>query len=171
MAASGLDLDSWRATRDPGLEDAYARFDAGFALAEVTRLLRLAYDQKMRGLGLTGATLRVIAYLSREDGQTQASLARQLDISRVALGEAVDRLEKSGHVARRSDLNDRRKWRVHLTAKSRDLLPEMFAAANDLQAECFGDLSDADVAGLRSILGRLRDRLLTMKIETPDDEA
>lgn len=145
-------------------EAAHARFDAGFALAEVTRLLRLAFDQRMRRVGLTGATWRVLAYLSREDGQTQASLAQRLEISRVAVGEAVDRLERSGHVERRADPEDRRKWRVHLTQASLDLLPDVFTAATELQAECFSGLTDLDVTQLQTLLARLRDRLVEMKI-------
>lgn len=159
------------AAPDPARQRAYASFDTGFALAEVTRLLRSAFDQRMRKVGLTGSTRRVITYLSREDGQTQASLAKRLDITRVALGEAVDRLEKSGHVKRRPDPVDRRKWRVHLTRKARDLLPEMFAAADQLQAECFRDLSDAELAQLQATLGHLRARLTDMTIESPNDEA
>ena len=145
-------------------EAAHARFDAGFALAEVTRLLRLAFDQRMRRVGLTGATWRVLAYLSREDGQTQASLAQRLEISRVAVGEAVDRLERSGHVERRADPEDRRKWRVHLTQASLDLLPDVTTAATELQAECFSGLTDLDVTQLQTLLARLRDRLVEMKI-------
>ena len=63
-----------------------ARFEIGFGMADVMRLMRLAFDQRMRILGLTGSTWRVVAYLSRQDGQTQAQLADHLEISRVALG-------------------------------------------------------------------------------------
>ena len=148
-----------------------ARFEIGFGMAEVMRLMRLAFDQRMRILGLTGSTWRVVAYLSRQDGQTQAELAEHLEISRVALGEAIDRLERSGHVERRADLTDRRKWRVHLTPLSQDLLPQIFATADELRDECFSDLQNDDVTQLRSILRRLRERLLSMKIESPDHEA
>ncbi len=172
MATRSKPVDVQAATvPDPARQRAYASFDTAFALAEVTRLLRSAFDQRMRNVGLTGSTRRIITYLSREDGQTQASLAKRLDITRVALGEAVDRLEKSGHVKRRPDAADRRKWRVHLTRKSRDLLPEMFAAADQLQAECFRDFSDAELLGLQATLGRLRERLTDITIESPDDEA
>jgi DNA-binding MarR family transcriptional regulator len=147
------------------------RSEIGFSLAEVTRLLRAAFDQRMRVMGLTGSSWRVITSLSRENGQTQASLAERLEISRVALGEAVDRLEKTGHVLRCADPADRRVWRVHLTPLSRDLLPLMFATADELQADCFRDLSEADLAHLQAILARLRGRLLEMRIEPPDEEA
>lgn len=146
------------------------RSQIGYGLAEVTRLMRAAFDERMRGMGLTGASWRVITALSREDGQTQAFLADRLEISRGALGEAIDRLEKSGHVTRRADPADRRVWRVHLTALSRSLLPQMFEVAAELQADWFRDLSPDDLAHLDATLGRLRERLLDMKIETPDEE-
>ena len=48
-----------------------SQFDAGFQLAEVTRLMRAAFDQRMRAIGLTSATWRVLVYLGRSDGRTQ----------------------------------------------------------------------------------------------------
>lgn len=141
-----------------------ARPDTGFVLAEVTRLLRLAFDQRMRSTGLTGATWRVLAYLSREDGQTQAALAQKLEISRVAVGEAVDRLERSGHVERRADPDDRRKWCVFLTQTSIDLLPTMTAMADEIRDDCYSGHSDEEVLQLHALLTRLRDRLIDMTI-------
>lgn len=161
------------ASEDPdnGRKRAETLLEASFAIAETTRLLRSAFDQRMRAIGLTGATWRLITQLSREDGQTQASLARRLEITAVALGEAVDRLEKSGHIERRADPNDRRKWRVYLTPQSERLLPEMFAKAEDMQAKAFCDLSDGDVAHFHAMLGSVRGRLLEMRIETADDDS
>ena len=153
----------------PG-EGANPRREIGYGLVEVTRLLRAAFDQRMRVMGLTGSSWRVITGLSREDGQTQAALAELLEISRVAVGEMVDRLEKTGHVARRADPADRRVWRVHLTPLSQDLLPQMFATADDLWAEAYRNFSEADIAHLNTSLRRLRDRLLEMKVETADEE-
>lgn len=159
--------DPYAATR----EGDGARIEIGYGLADVTHMLRMAFDQRMRRMGLTTATWRVIAYLSRKDGQTQAGLAQRLEISRVALGETIDRLEKSGHVQRRADPDDRRKWQVHLTPLSRNLLPLMFETSEELRAECFQDLSEAELIQLQSSLARLKARLVDMKIETPDEES
>ncbi len=155
-------LSDTRLDHQPAVLD--ARSDTGFVLAEVTRLLRLAFDQRMRSTGLTGATWRVLVYLSREDGQTQAALAQKLEISRVAVGEAVDRLERSGHVERRADPDDRRKWCVFLTQTSIDLLPTMTAMASELRDEFYSGLSEEEVEQLHGLLTRLRDRLVDMKI-------
>ena len=88
-----------------------------------------------------------------------------------SLRDFIDRLEKSGHVERRADLTDRRKWRVHLTPLSRDLLPRMFETSAELQEACFQDLSEVELTQLQSSLTRLRARLVGMKIETPDEES
>lgn len=164
------DANAGRRRSGHSAERAVGRFDTGFLLVEVTRPIRELFDARMRPLGLTGSTRRVVSYLAKEDGQTQVELARKLEISRVALGEAVDRLERSGHVERRPDPADRRKWRVHLTGPARALLPTMFAAADALQTEYSRDVSPEDLATLQTILGRLRARLLEMKAETMDDE-
>ena len=166
--ASGRKADSQAV--DAGRKRAETLLEASFAIAETTRLLRSAFDQRMRAIGLTGATWRLLAQLSREDGQTQASLARRLEITAVALGEAVDRLEKSGHIERRADPNDRRKWRVYLTPLSQRLLPEMFSMAEEMQAKAFCDLSDSAVARFHAMLACVRGRLLEMRIETADDD-
>ena len=147
-----------------------SQLDVGFALADVTRLLRCAFDGRLRHFGLTGSTRRVIAYLARENGLTQAMLAHRLEISRVAAGEAIDRLERSGHVERRADPSDRRKWRVHLTQRSRDLLPLLAEAAESLQDEIFQDLSNSEVQSLKESLDMIRCRLVRMKIETQDED-
>ena len=173
MATGTLRIAAGMAETTADLRDLAAnpRFEIGFGLAEVVRLMRQAFDQRMRTLGLTGSSWRILAYLSREDGQTQAALADRLEISRVALGEAVDRLEKTGHVERRADLMDRRKWRVHLTLRSQELLPLMFETSDELSAECFQDLREEDIEQLRSILERLRRRLHDMRIDTSEQEA
>lgn len=76
----------------------------GFALADVTRLLRTVYDARLSGKGLSGASWRVLAYLYREDGLTQTKLANLLEVSRPAIGQMIDRLEASGFVERRASI-------------------------------------------------------------------
>ena len=132
----------------------------GFALADVTRLMRAMLDARMRELGLNGSTWRVLAYLYREDGQTQAQLARLLEVSRTAVGQMIDRLEASGHVERREDQSDRRTWRVHLTARTHAEVPALIETARVLEAEFFAGLADDEINQLGALVSRLRERLI-----------
>ena len=79
------------------------RAQLGFGLADVTRLLRTLYDERLSEEGLSGASWRVLAYLYRDDGLTQTRLADMLEMSRPAIGQMIDRLEASGFVERRAD--------------------------------------------------------------------
>lgn len=132
----------------------------GFALADVTRLMRAMLDARMRELGLNGSTWRVLAYLYREDGQTQAQLARLLEVSRAAVGQMIDRLEASGHVERREDQGDRRTWRVHLTARTHAEVPALIETARVLEAEFFAGLAEDEINQLGALVSRLRERLI-----------
>lgn len=136
------------------------RTGIGFALADVTRLMRSMFDARMRELGLNGSTWRVLAYLYRQDGQTQAQLARLLEVSRAAIGQMIDRLEPSGHVERRHDRTDRRSWRVHLTARMHAEVPALIETVRVLEAECFAGLAEEEINQLAALVAKLRERLI-----------
>ncbi|WP_374344416.1 MarR family winged helix-turn-helix transcriptional regulator [Phenylobacterium sp.] len=138
------------------LDSSFSPLGAGYLLADVTRLMRAAFDEKMQELGLTASTWRVLVYLRRSDGISQADLARLLDVSRASLGQVIDRLEKSGHVVRVEHSADRRVWCVHLTAKAQAMMPDVEIRARDLHAHSFGKLDPKDYKQLSKILSELR---------------
>ncbi len=131
----------------------------GFALADVTRLLRTIYDARLSGKGLSGASWRVLAYLYREDGLTQTRLADLLEVSRPAIGQMIDRLEASGFVERRPDPSDRRSWGVYLSPQSHTKVEELMLASRAIEAECFETFNEKDLAILAKLVDRLRDHL------------
>lgn len=131
----------------------------GYLLAEVTRLLRASLDQRMLDLGLTGSMWRVLVYLQREDGRSQADLAKELEVSRASLGQMIDRLERSGHVRRRAHPDDRRIWRVFLTEKSREVMPSVGEKAQALHQQTFGRLAEDEHRAFIATLMTLRDSL------------
>ncbi len=142
------------------LDSSFSPMGGGYLLADVTRLMRAAFDEKMQELGLTASTWRVLIYLRRSDGISQAALARLLDVSRASLGQIIDRLEKSGHVIRAEHSEDRRVWRVYLTAKARAMMPDVESKARSLHAKSFGKLAPKDYKQLSKILAELRDILV-----------
>ncbi len=134
----------------------------GFALADVTRLLRTIYDARLSGKGLSGASWRVLAYLYREDGLTQTRLADLLEVSRPAIGQMIDRLEASGFVERRPDPADRRSWGGYLSPQSHAKVEEFLLASRAIETECFATFKEKDLAILADLVDRLRDHLGTL---------
>ena len=131
-------------------------------IGETARLMRTAFDARMRGIGLTGASSRALFILYKEDGLSQIELARRLDVSRMALGQTIDRLEKSGHVERRPDPSDRRVWRLYATPLAHTLRKTITDIAAEQQKLFLAGLSNAEVDMLKKSLQIVTDSLKSM---------
>ena len=77
------------------------------------------------------------------DGCTQSDLSRELIMHRSNVTGLVDRLEQRGLVARRDSSEDRRAWRVVLTASGRKLLAEIYPLYYAAAEEVWGQLPAA----------------------------
>jgi DNA-binding MarR family transcriptional regulator len=116
----------------------------GFLLNDVARLLRTAYDRRIRELHLTRAQWWVLTHLFRADGITQTELAEVLEIEKPTLGRLLDRLEAKGWVRRTHDTRDRRIWRVRLTKEVEPALRTMRQIAAELRRDALAGLPAAE---------------------------
>ena len=136
----------------------------GFILNDVARLLRTAFDRRVKSLGLTRSQWWVLNHLFRNDGVTQSELADILEVEKATLGRLLDRLEAKGWVRRESHAGDRRAKRVFLTEEIEPALKTMRAAAADLRRDALVGLSVEDQT-------RFVDALLAIKanLSRPDN--
>ena len=58
----------------------------GFLISDVARLMRTAFDRRVRGLGLTRSQWLVINRLHRRPGATQSELAEMLEVEKATAG-------------------------------------------------------------------------------------
>ncbi len=116
----------------------------GFLLNDVARLMRTAYDRRIRKLGLTRAQWWVLTHLYRSNGVSQTELAETLEIEKPTLGRLLDRLEAKGWVKREHDAKDRRVWRVHLTEEVEPALRTMRVIAKELRRDALSGISAAE---------------------------
>jgi len=116
----------------------------GFLLNDVARLMRTAYDRRIRKLGLTRAQWWVLTHLYRSNGVTQTELAETLEIEKPTLGRLLDRLQAKGWVRREHDASDRRVWRVHLTEEVEPALRTMRKIAAELRRDALTGISAAE---------------------------
>jgi DNA-binding MarR family transcriptional regulator len=136
----------------------------GFILNDVARLLRTAFDRRVKSLGLTRSQGWVLNHLFRNNGVTQSELAEILQVEKATLGRLLDRLEAKGWVRRENHADDRRAKRVFLTEEVESALRAMRAAAADLRRDALAGLSAEDQT-------RFVDALLAIKanLSRPDD--
>jgi len=136
----------------------------GFLLIEVARLLRRNFNRRAQVLGLSQAQSRALAYLSRQQGVKQVTLADSMDIQPMTLARLIDGLEKLGLVARKPDPCDRRAVRLYLTEGAEPVLAQMRVLAAETRAEALADVSDAALSQLFETLNSMKRRLLEAEL-------
>ena len=138
----------------------------GFLVNDVARLLRTAYDRRIKKLGLTRAQWWVLTHLFRGDGVSQTELAEMLEIEKPTLGRLLDRLEAKGWVRREHDARDRRVWRVHLTEEVEPALRTMRVIAGDLRRDALAGMKAAEREGFVDALLAIKANLLRVQSGT-----
>lgn len=143
----------------------------GYLIQDVARLLRVAFDRRVRHMGLTRAQWFVLAHLYRDDGRTQRALADELDMEPAPLGRLIDRLEESGWVRRAPAPGDRRAKLIFLTDRILHLIEELRAAADNLYLDAFKGLSAKRVDEFIEALAIAKTNLVELAAEPAERAA
>jgi DNA-binding MarR family transcriptional regulator len=140
----------------------------GFLVHDVSRLRRRVVDRALKPLGVTRSQWWVLAFLSRSDGMSQVALADELDLGKVALGQLIDRLEKTGFVSRRADEEDRRIKRVFLTRRGQALIARIRESVTVTEKEILEKIDQADLRATGRALRAMKEKLLGMIADNED---
>ncbi len=131
----------------------------GAMLADTSRLIRRAFDERARSIGVTRPQWQVLTTLRRHEGSNQGSLAELLDVEPITLSRMLDRLQQARLVERRPDPADRRAWCLYLTPKGNALLKDLKPLGEQVVAMALEGMSPAERDDLRIKLDRIRGNL------------
>ncbi len=134
-----------------------------YLLSDTARLLRKAFDARVRRLGMTSAQARLLLILSHSEGENQAFYAERLEVEPISLARMIDRLVESGRVERRPDPADRRAWRVYLTPQSQEIIDQVRGCLSGLEDEMVLGLSAAQRQDLAAMFEAIRSNLTTVR--------
>jgi len=134
----------------------------GFLLHDVSRLMRTAYDRKVRSLGLTRSQWWVLTHLYRRAGATQSELASVLEIEKASLGRMLDRLETNGWIRREADSTDRRVRRVYLTEAIGPSMRQLRLAAGELRQDALLGISNDQFERFIDVLQTMKANLMCL---------
>lgn len=101
------------ATPDPGLGNVL--FDTWL----VSRAVHSLIDDVIKPTGLDADEFAIYSVLSRGDGMSPSELSRWMSAPATTVSSYVKRFEKRGHVDRVPSAEDRRSYRLVLTAEGR----------------------------------------------------
>lgn len=124
----------------------------GYLLNDCSRLLRRAFDERVRELGLTAVQARLLLSLQKFPDNNQAFYAERLEVEPITLTRIVDRMEEAGWIERLADPADRRARRLHLTAKSRGIVSELRGRVDVLVEDMTRGLSPPERMELTRLL-------------------
>ncbi|MDO8774001.1 MAG: MarR family transcriptional regulator [Burkholderiaceae bacterium] len=128
-----------------------------FLLADVSRLMRRAFRQRLQGSALTLAQARVLIYVSIHEGCRQVDLADLLEVQPITLARLIDKLVEAGLVERRPDPADRRAYQLYLTACAAPHLAAIEEVATTIRADALRDLTEQEAAMVILTLKKMRD--------------
>lgn len=131
----------------------------GFNLYDAARLLRRDFERRAKRHGVTRAQWAALAFLARQSGLRQTQLADLLEVTPMAVARLIDRMEGEGLIERRSDPDDRRAWRLFLTARARARIDELRETGRETRDIALAGISDTDQAVLLNALQRIRNNL------------
>jgi DNA-binding MarR family transcriptional regulator len=119
-------------------------------------------DEKFKPLEITRSQAWLMAYVSREDGQTQSDLAEQMSLGKVAIGGLIDRLEKTEMIERRAELTDRRVRKIYLTEKGKKVILLMRDITMEANDTILGGLSIKEIKQAVKVLDKIKKNVESM---------
>lgn len=134
----------------------------GFLIHDVSRLRRVVVDRALKPLGITRSQWWVLAFLSRRDGMTQTALAADLDLTKVAIGGLLDRMETAGFVERRADASDGRARRVYLTRAGSKMVITIRENVEQIELQILENVSEDALNQAAATLLTIKETLLEL---------
>lgn len=128
----------------------------GFLLAKAYQRGCAIFKEEFEGYDITPQQFGLLGFLWQEDGLSQAELSVRSQIDRTTMGGLIDRLEKEGLVKRLSDPDDRRAYRICLTARGKAMEEELSAIAERTQSRFTAALTEEEQETLKKLLQKLR---------------
>lgn len=113
-------------------------------------------DAHIRELGLTPPQFDIIATLGNTDGMTCRELGEKTLITKGTLTGVLDRLADKGLLMREGCPEDGRRWITRLTTRGQALFERIFPVHMAYLKPAFDGFDDAEIAGMRAQLKRLR---------------
>jgi MarR family transcriptional regulator, organic hydroperoxide resistance regulator len=138
-----------------------------FLLAQVCHLHHARAHTLLETIGLYRGQPHVLRALWEQEGLTHTELAERLHITPATITKMLQRMEKTGFVVRKPDIEDQRISRVYLTEAGRAIRSEVQAVWQTMEQETFDGFTLEERVLLRRFLLQFRDNLMRAAGEKP----
>lgn len=129
----------------------------------LSQIIRLHYHQihgHLDKIDVYPGQPPVLFLLNEKDGLSQKEMADNMRIKPATLTVMLRRMENSQLVERRQDPVDQRVSRVYITSEGRMRARKLSGIFEQLEEECFRNITPEELAFLRRIFMQMRDNLV-----------
>jgi DNA-binding MarR family transcriptional regulator len=134
-------------------EDSFGRI---LGVAHTSMFRHLSKLMKEQNLPITPEQFSLLSHLWQKDGQQQSELALCTNRNRANVTRIIDILEREGIVERRDDQNDRRVFRIYLTARGKSLRDETAKCAAQSIKDSLKGLTKEEIDTCIKVLKRIK---------------
>ncbi len=128
----------------------------GFLVHEVANAISQAYGALMAPIGLTRPQMRVLIWVDRRPGISQAKLSELIGTSAMSMTGLLDRMEAKNLIRREIDPTDRRAKCLYLTEDAQALQPEMEKLADGFGVAMRHGVTPDDLATAQRVLATMK---------------
>ncbi|MDE6727204.1 MAG: MarR family transcriptional regulator [Oscillospiraceae bacterium] len=142
--------------------------NGGFLITKVKQIQGRVFEKLLSEYGISefnGAQGRILFVLWEKDDIPIRELSEKTGLAKTTLTSMLDRLEKSGHVARVSDPADRRTVHIRLTESARSLQKKYDEVSAKMNEIFYGGFSDDEILAFEKALGKVLENLIKKENE------
>ena len=131
----------------------------GYWVAMATQSIRRVLSQRLAEQSLTLRQWEVLAWLALNSEHSQSQLAECLGVEPPTLAGVVNRMERDGWIVKTNCEDDRRRCRLHPTAKAEAIWNSSVTLSHEVRAQAVAGISLEDLETLRRVCATIRDNL------------
>src|SRR5690606_956403 len=132
----------------------------GYLLGETARVLTRRFDEYAQANGVTHTQWMVLIALLRQEGISQAQLAKYLEVEPISMSRMIDRLQAGDLIHRVEDPSDRRVKTLYSSPKTKKVLKRRRSCGAEVWAEARAGMSDEEIQRFGVTVGRTGSNLL-----------
>ncbi|CAD6550503.1 hypothetical protein LMG27952_05020 [Paraburkholderia hiiakae] len=129
--------------------------DDCFAIRQAARHISKLYERHLSEVDMTPTQFSILSTLARAPGLTMLEMAEAMVMDRTTLIRTLKPLERNGLVGESSELGNKRRLRLNITAAGRAKLDEAIGHWRTAQASFETSFGEREAARLRLELFRL----------------
>lgn len=126
-----------------------------YLLAAASHALSSQFHREVKARGVKVQTWRVLACLIDRPGLMLTELAQFVLLEQSHLTKIIDQLQTSGLVEKQHDTRDRRKIKIYITDRGRELVAPLITTAKSHERQATDILTRTEEKNLKAILYKL----------------